>query len=128
MAENKNLKNSPQGGLNPTLIEKLENVVDQAATLNPDVSPQVDRKSVNNMTPEEMVETLNKYIQKAKDDVSEARSRYSRRTKSANNISYEQDLSDINGKSDLNVNKTDVMDKSEGWAPATPDKSAKSAL
>lgn len=69
------------------------------------------------MTPEEMVETLNMYIQKARDDVSEAKSRYSRQNKSANNISQvdANDRSDIiQNRSEFNAIKTE-MDKSADW-------------
>ena len=70
--------------MDPDLLNKLEAVMEQAAALNPDVSREIGQKSVNNMTPEEMIETLNVYIQKAKDDVSEARSKLN--SKSQNNI------------------------------------------
>ena len=87
------------------------------------------------MKPEEMIYTLNKYIQKAKDDVSEAKSRHSRLNKSANNASNNDDFkrhSDIMGqnKSDnTNVYKTEVLNHDEDeWDGTINDKSAKSAL
>lgn len=62
MGKQSKLHGTASSKIDPNLMQKLERVMEQAAALNPDASGEYGRKSVGQMTPEEMIDTLNVYI------------------------------------------------------------------